>query len=139
MLSSMKKKFINGMLLVAMFFATMGSFVSCKDCDEDAYAELQVQIMDQNSTLRELLDQQAKELAKTKQELQEMIKLINSCKCEPWQEEVENLKSELQSLQNDIISLQGEMEALENDFKNNYVSKAEYEEKMKFIQEKINN
>ena len=34
----MKKKLHNGFLLVAMLLATVGSYVSCKDYDEDAYA-----------------------------------------------------------------------------------------------------
>ena len=36
----MKKRFYNGMLIVAMLFATVGSYVSCKDYDEDAYADM---------------------------------------------------------------------------------------------------
>ena len=42
----MKKKFYNGLLLVAMIFATVGSFVSCKDYNEDLYAELQGTLTD---------------------------------------------------------------------------------------------
>ena len=36
----MKKKIINGILLVAMLFATTSAFVSCKDTDSDVKAEL---------------------------------------------------------------------------------------------------
>lgn len=39
----MKKRILNGMLAIAMMFVVAGSFVSCKDYDEDAYAELQGQ------------------------------------------------------------------------------------------------
>lgn len=48
----MKKKIYNGLLLIAMLFATMSSFVSCKDYDEDAFADLQ----GQNVTLQELIN-----------------------------------------------------------------------------------
>ena len=40
----MKKKIINGILLVALVFATSSAFVSCKDNDEDLRIELQDQI-----------------------------------------------------------------------------------------------
>ena len=36
----MKKKIINGILLVAMLFATSSTFVSCKDNDADSNTEL---------------------------------------------------------------------------------------------------
>lgn len=52
----MKKKFYNGLLLVAMIFATVGSFVSCKDYNEDLYAELQGQLQGQNFTLTQRID-----------------------------------------------------------------------------------
>ena len=79
----MKKKFINGMLLVAMFFATMGSFVSCKDCDEDAYAELAYE----NASLKELVEAQVKALNAQIDELKQAQK---ECKenCEAWKAEI---------------------------------------------------
>ena len=83
MLSSMKKKFINGMLLVAMFFATMGSFVSCKDCDEDAYAELAYQ----NASLKELVEAQVKAL---NDQIDALKQAQKECKenCEAWKAEI---------------------------------------------------
>lgn len=66
----MKKKFYNGLLLVAMIFATVGSFVSCKDYNEDLYAELQGtltdRINDEVATLTEQIEalQQAQEACK---------------------------------------------------------------------------
>ena len=36
----MKKKIINGILLVALVFATSSAFVSCKDNDADVKTEL---------------------------------------------------------------------------------------------------
>ena len=66
----MKKKFYNGLLMVAMIFATVGSFVSCKDYNEDLYAELQGtltdRINDEVATLTEQIEvlQQAQEACK---------------------------------------------------------------------------
>ena len=77
----MKKKFYNGLLLVAMIFATVGSFVSCKDYNEDLYAELQGtltnRINDEVATLTEQIEalQQAQEACKEN--------------CQSWQEQME--------------------------------------------------
>lgn len=77
----MKKKFYNGLLLVAMIFATVGSFVSCKDYNEDLYAELQGtltnRINDEVATLTEQIEalQQAQEACREN--------------CQSWQEQME--------------------------------------------------
>ena len=83
----MKKKIYNGMLLVAMLFATMGSFVSCKDYDEDAYADLQGQLVDQNSTLKELINAQ---VAALNEQIDALKKAQDECKknCEAWKQEI---------------------------------------------------
>ena len=54
----MKKKFINGFFMVALLFVAVGSFVSCKDTDEDAIAELRGELQRQNATLEELIKAQ---------------------------------------------------------------------------------
>lgn len=58
----MKRKFYNGLLLVAMLFMAAGSFVSCKDYDEDAYADLRGQLVEQNANLVEIIEAQKKAL-----------------------------------------------------------------------------
>ncbi len=80
----MKKKFINGMLLVAMFFATMGTFVSCKDYDEDAYAKL----AHEDSTLKELIETQVSAL---NGQIDALKKAQDECKknCETWKQEIQ--------------------------------------------------
>ena len=50
----MKKKIINGFLLVAMFVAATSTFVSCKDYDDENYASLQ----DKNASLYEAMNKQ---------------------------------------------------------------------------------
>lgn len=80
----MKKKFYSGMLMVAMLFATMGSFVSCKDYDEDAYAELQGKLDATNATLEELIQTQREELEKRIKELEDAQKLCAE-NCSTWQ------------------------------------------------------
>ena len=52
----MKKKFINGLLLVTMIVGATSSLVSCKDYDDEKNASLQEQMFqmfeDQDATLR---------------------------------------------------------------------------------------
>ena len=54
----MKKKFINGFLLVAAFVALATSFVACDDTTEDKIANLHEQMMEQNLSMKDLLDKQ---------------------------------------------------------------------------------
>lgn len=79
----MRKKFYNGMLIVAMLFATMSSYVSCKDYDEDAYAELK----GENSTLNELIKSQIDAL---NGQIDDLKKAQQECKnnCEAWKNEI---------------------------------------------------
>ena len=50
----MKKKIINGLLLVAAIVVATSTFVSCKDYDGDTYAELREQIAAQDASLQSL-------------------------------------------------------------------------------------
>jgi len=50
----MKKKIINGILLVAMLFATTSAFVSCKDTDADYQSETDAKISKLENQLAEL-------------------------------------------------------------------------------------
>lgn len=63
----MKKKIINGILLVAMLFATTSAFVSCKDTDADYKSETDAKIADLNKKLANLQDQ---------------VNAIKSCNCD---------------------------------------------------------
>ena len=53
----MKKKFINGLLMVAMFVGATSSLVSCKDYDDEKNFNLQEQFTNQNAKLQELVYQ----------------------------------------------------------------------------------
>ena len=56
----MKKKFYNRFLMVAMLLATVGSYVSCKDYDEEAYAD----VLGKNSQLEKHVNEQVNVLEK---------------------------------------------------------------------------
>ena len=63
----MKKKIINGILLVAMLFATTSAFVSCKDTDADYKSETDAKIA---------------QLEKKLADLQTLVGSIKSCECD---------------------------------------------------------
>lgn len=52
----MKRKFINGLLLVALMFASTSAFVSCKDYEEENYSDLLSKLGDTNKSLRDYVD-----------------------------------------------------------------------------------
>ena len=58
----MKKKFINGLLLVALFVGFTGSMVSCKDYDDEKVEDLRAKLNDAETSLRTALEAQKKAL-----------------------------------------------------------------------------
>ncbi len=52
----MKKRIINGILMVALIGATASSFVSCKDTDDDLRTDFESALADQNSKLKDRID-----------------------------------------------------------------------------------
>lgn len=83
----MKKKLHNGFLLVAMLLATVGSYVSCKDYDEDAYANM----LGKNSKLEELVNAQ---VAALNGQIDDLKQAQEECKanCETWKQEINTWK-----------------------------------------------
>ena len=53
----MKKKFINGLLMVAMFVGATSSLVSCKDYDDERNVNLQEQFAKEDTKLKDLINQ----------------------------------------------------------------------------------
>ena len=58
----MKKKFINGLLLVALFVGFTGSMVSCKDYDDEKVEDLRAKLNDAETSLRTALEAQKQAL-----------------------------------------------------------------------------
>ena len=58
----MKKKFINGLLLVALFVGFTGSMVSCKDYDDEKVEDLKGKLIDTETSLRTALEAQKQAL-----------------------------------------------------------------------------
>ncbi len=77
----MKRKFINGILMLSLAVTAVGSFVSCKDYDEDIYVDLRGRLANEAS-LREALNTQIAALQAADQNLQQQINNIKSCNCD---------------------------------------------------------
>ena len=70
----MKKKIVNGLLLIAFAMSSVSTFVACKDYDEDVYVDLKSRIS-KEASLREALQQQVNEL-------DAYVKSLEKCKCD---------------------------------------------------------
>ena len=57
-LKFMKKKFINGLLMAALFVGFTSSVISCKDYDDEKLVELQGVLADTEADLRQALETQ---------------------------------------------------------------------------------
>lgn len=66
----MKKITVSRMLSVALIGATVGFFGSCKDNEDDLYANLHGQIVDRDASLNEVLNQQKALLENLKEQLE---------------------------------------------------------------------
>lgn len=66
----MKKNTVCRMLSVALIGVTVGFFGSCKDNDDDLYANLHGQIVDRDASLNEVLNQQKALLENLKEQLE---------------------------------------------------------------------
>lgn len=99
------------MLLVAA--ASMGAFVSCKDTNEDLYNELRTELINENSTLAEALNNRIgelegklSELEAWKAQLEQWKESINSCNCPGnVQELINNLNIQIQEINNYLTNV----------------------------------
>ena len=71
----MKRKFVNGILLMALLVSSVSCFVACKDYDEDIYTDMRGRLNDE-ATLREALEAQLKTLQQTVANLETELKTI---------------------------------------------------------------
>ena len=74
----MKKKFINGFLMVAMLFATTSSFVSCKDNIDDDLSPVYAQLSKKSADLQAKIDSLKKEMDEKEYIINEYITNIDT-------------------------------------------------------------
>jgi len=102
----MKKKIINGILLVAMLFATTSAFVSCKDTDSDYKAQTDAQIAKLQSDLASL---------------QSLVSSIKSCNCD------------MTSINNKLAALEAAINAIKVPDLNGYLKTADLPDAVKAL------
>lgn len=74
----MKKKFINGILMVAMLFAATSSFVSCKDNIDDDLSPVYAQLSKKSADLQAKIDSLKKEMDEKEYIINEYITNIDT-------------------------------------------------------------
>ena len=74
----MKKKFINGILMVAMLFAATSSFVSCKDNVDDDFSDVYAQLSKRSGDLQAKIDSLKKEMDEKQYIINEYITNIDT-------------------------------------------------------------
>ena len=74
----MKKKFINGILMVAMLFAATSSFVSCKDNVDDDISDVYAQLSKRSADLQAKIDSLKKEMDEKQYIINEYITNIDT-------------------------------------------------------------
>lgn len=100
------RKLIVNVLTVAMLALTVGAiFSSCKDYDDEMYADLNGQIVDVNSNLSTLIAAQAQELQDVKAAL-EAAKVDCEAKYNATQTSLKNKQDSINALQSDVDALQ---------------------------------
>lgn len=95
-LLKMKKKFFVFGAMAVFFLSAATLFVSCKDTDEDLYAEMEGKYRDlvgENATLQELLNAQITALANARAELENQINAVNAA----LSSDIDRLNEELNS------------------------------------------
>ena len=105
----MKKKLIQ-ILMLLVAAVSVGSFVSCKDTNEDLYNELRAETINGNATLEQALNQRINDLQK---EI-DALKTLKSCTCA-----ADGWHAQITQNQNDIADLQGDLSDLQGDVKDN--------------------
>ena len=110
----MKKKIINGLMMVALIAATSASFVSCKDTNEDELFQLKNQLNQDVDNLQDQIDDLGKTYA-TKLQVKEVNDSLTALKGR-----VNGINTDLGTAQQDIKDLQADIKNLQadiNDFR----------------------
>ena len=116
----MKKKIINGILMVALMFAATTSFVSCKDNVDDELLPVYAQLSNMKSGLETRINDiqtQINELKglETKIEAQE-VKIQNlQNELDLLQSQLDTINNEIATLSEDVETIKGQLEDIEDE------------------------
>ena len=104
----MKKKIINGFLMVALVAATSTSFVSCKDTSEDVKTDLMAQVNQVRADLTPRIDQAEKDIDALEDSVSTHRTELNGLRAD-----VNDLKTRVKNLEDDVDSLEDVTKKLE--------------------------
>ena len=113
----MKKKIINGILLVAMLFAATTSFVSCKDNVDDQIVGVYDQLAKQKNELSARIDNLEGQISTLQSELNNVKTDVSSIKSQiaTLQSDVNDLKGRLAAVESQIATLSAEVDTIKSD------------------------
>lgn len=97
----MNRKLLNGLLVASLAIGSAMSVTSCKDTDEDLYAQLR----DENATLDQKVNADIEALKTVKKDLEEALKKCQQDCDAKWKECL--LKKDFEKTLNDYVKLQG--------------------------------
>ena len=111
----MKKKIVNVFLIAALFVVAVGTFVSCKDNEEDDFSTLQVQFNDLEDALEAAIEAQTDALEAAEAELQEQLTTLQT-KLTTLEEElgesIDGLEDDYKELASDIADVESDIESI---------------------------
>ena len=113
----MKKKIINGILLVAMLFAATTSFVSCKDNVDDEILPVYAQLTKDKNELSGRIATLEGQISTLQSELNNTKADVTTIKGQiaELQSDVNDLKSRLAAVESQIATLSADVDNLKND------------------------
>ena len=108
----MKRKILNGFLLMALSVSSVNTFVACKDYDEDMWVDVKSQIIGESTSLRDAL-------AKQKSELEALVAACKqACAADQAQNAVEHetLKRMIEAAEGEIAQLNAKLAEMEGNY-----------------------
>ena len=108
----MKKKIINGILMVALLFAATTSFVSCKDNVDDELVPVYAKLAQQKSDLESQIQNLQLQLASMQQSLGDQINQ-NTVAIQNLQNKLDLLQSSLDTINNEISTLSAAVDTIQ--------------------------
>ena len=113
----MKKKIINGILLVAMLFAATTSFVSCKDNVDDEILPVYAQLTKDKNELSTRISSLEGQIASLQSELNNVKGDVTTIKGQiaELQSDVNDLKGRLAAVESQIATLSADVDNIKND------------------------
>ena len=123
----MKKKIINGILMVAMVVATSTSFVSCKDTSEDVKTDLMAQVNAVKANLEPRMDQAETNITN----LQGRMTTAEG--------DIAQLKTDVQQLRTDLTALEGRVQKNETDIAQLKTDVTDLQTRMGNVETKVDN